>query len=98
MFAIFILDVEAKIVVEIFGLNTVDGIGSFRISRILNSKYAHMGKAWNARSVNTILKNLTYTGRMKCSVTISEPQEHLRIINDEKYNFAQRVMEQRITR
>lgn len=91
-------DEEASIVSEIYHLNTVDGIGSFRISKVLNSKYEHLGKVWNARSVNTILKNPLYTGIMRCSEVVSPPQEHLRIISDNEFAFAQRVMADRITR
>ena len=87
---------EAEIVREMFELCCWQGYGSVRLTDYLNEKYPNM-KKWNPRSVMTVLQNSTYIGILHCGDTLSPVQEHLRIIEDSLFEYAQKVISRRVT-
>lgn len=88
---------EASIVEEIFSLCCDSGFGTHRIANYLNARYPDPAKVWTPQTVISILRNPLYTGRMHFNDTqTKEPLEHLRIVSDERFRFAARVLKERI--
>ena len=88
---------EAAIVREIFSLLCYEGWGSYRIANHLNSKYPNPDKVWTPRTVISLIRNPIYIGRMRFNDTITiKPIEHLRIIDDSLFEFAERALKEHI--
>ena len=89
-------DVQGPIVQEIFSMMTKDGYGTLRMANELNQRYPDPKKVWTAQTLRTILRNPIYTGRLHMNDLQSAPQEHLRLISDSDFSFAQFCLKQRI--
>lgn len=88
---------EAAIVQEIFKLLCFSGFGTYRIANILNAKYPNPAKVWTPRTIITLVRNPIYTGRMRFNDTLTNnPIEGLRIISDDMFEFAGRVLQEHI--
>lgn len=88
---------EAAIVEEIFRLCCDSGFGTNRIANYLNARYPDPAKIWTPQTVINILRNPLYTGRMRFNDTLTKvPLEHLRVVSDEKFRFAEHVLKMRI--
>lgn len=87
---------QAEVVRKIFDAVCNQGLGIHRLANLLNSLYPNPEKIWMPQTIRTILKNPIYTGRMRFNDMLSPVQEHLRIISDAQFEFAQRVLEERI--
>ena len=88
---------EAPIVRLIFEKSVREGYGSHRLSAMLNEMgiKTHNGSKFQCNTVNRILKNRMYCGYY-ISGDISSPHLlHLQIINEELFEQAQRIREQR---
>ncbi len=89
---------ESAIVKYIFHRYCEMGMGIHVLANHLNEKYPMPHKIWAPQSIRSILKNPIYTGRIHFNDTIAPVNEMLRIISDEQFAFAARVMSERITR
>ena len=87
---------QAEIVRRIFDAVCNQGLGIHRLANLLNSLYPNPEKIWVPQTIRTILKNPIYTGRMRFNDMLSPVQEQLRIISDAQFEFAQRVLKERI--
>ena len=73
------------------------GYGTYRIANHLNAKYSDPEKIWTPRTIIAMLRNPIYTGRMRFKDTVtSTPLEELRIVSDEMFEFAERVLKEHI--
>ena len=91
-------EVTGPIVQEAYDLVCNQGYGIHRAANYLNDKYPDLGKTWTGQTVRTLLRNPIYTGRLHMNDTLSEPQEHLRLVSDETQRFADYVLSSRIPR
>lgn len=91
-------ETTGPIVQEIFELYGKAGYGALRISNYLNEKYPNLNKVWSRPTIMTILKNVTYTGRMHMKDVLSEPIEAIRLVSDEDFESVQKEMKARIPR
>lgn len=89
-------ETTGPIVQEIFGLASSHDCGALQICNYLNRKYPDDAKVWTRPTVMTILKNVTYTGRMHMNDVVSEPIESLRLISDEEFEFVRHALKNRI--
>ena len=89
-------ETTGPIVQEIFGLASSHDCGALQICNYLNRKYPDNAKVWTRPTVMTILKNVTYTGRMHMNDVVSEPIESLRLISDEEFEFVRHALKNRI--
>lgn len=88
---------EAAIVQEIYKLLCFCGFGTYRIANFLNEKYANPAKVWTPRTIITIVRNPIYTGRMRFNDTLTQnPIEDLRIVSDDTFEFAERILKEHI--
>lgn len=90
-------DYEASIVRYIFDLYVNHGLGTQSIARRLTEESIRnrKGKNFVSPTIKNILKNPAYRGILRCGDGVSEPFEHLRIIDDETFFKAQEIMAQR---
>ena len=86
---------EAAIVKEIFSLYTKDGIGTYSIATYLNKKglVNGLGKTWKHTSIQSILKNETYTGIIKFSNAQSNVLPRLIIIDRDTFEESKMLQE-----
>lgn len=91
-------EVTGPIVQEAYDLVCNQGYGIHRAANYLNDKYPNLSKTWTGQTVRTLLRNPIYTGRLHMNDTLSEPQEHLRLVSDETQRFADYVLSSRIPR
>ena len=88
---------KSAIVQEIFRLLCLCGYGTYRIANHLNAKYSDPEKIWTPRTIIAMLRNPIHTGRMRFKDTItSTPIEELRIVFDEMFEFAERILKEHI--
>ena len=88
---------KSAIVQEIFRLLCLCGYGTYRIANHLNAKYSDPEKIWTPRTIIAMLRNPICTGRMRFKDTItSTPIEELRIVSDEMFEFAERILKEHI--
>lgn len=88
---------KSAIVQEIFRLLCLCGYGTYRIANHLNAKYSDPEKIWTPRTIIAMLRNPIHTGRMRFKDTItSTPIEELRIVSDEMFEFAERILKEHI--
>lgn len=90
-------EIQGPIVREIFDLFAVQGYGSHRIANYLNAKYPDPKKIWTPPTIRTMIRNPMYTGRYHMNDVMSPPNESLRIVSDETFQFAQYALKQHIT-
>ncbi|UGB29946.1 recombinase family protein [Metabacillus sp. B2-18] len=94
---------KAEIVKMIYDLVLEEGYGQNRIAGLLNTKGypSKTDKKWSSASVNTVLRNPMYKGYMTYNkgkeneVTSKEQLVDLVIIDEEKWNKAQKIREMR---
>lgn len=91
---------EAEIVKMIFSKSVHEGYGSHRLAEYLNQLgiKTHNGADFQSNSVNRILKNRLYCGYFVSKETVSPKQEHLVIIDENIFDMAQDIIEQRKNR
>lgn len=93
------IDPEASVIVkEIFHLYCNKGYGLHRIAEYMNEHYPRPEKIWVPTTISNMLHNELYIGVYRCGSVRSPVQEHLRIIDDELFAFAQDAMKRRVTR
>ena len=98
LFDLAIDENESVIVRDIFDGYIRRGMGIHRLANYLNSRYPSPDKIWAPQSVKTILTNPIYIGISRCGDVRSPVNEALRIVSDEDFEFAKRVMSMRVTR
>ena len=91
-------EITGPIVQEVFDLVARQGYGIHRTANYLNDKYPDLGKIWTGQTVRTMIRNPIYIGRLHMNDTLSEPQEHLRLVSDETQRFAEYALTRRIPR
>ncbi len=96
LYDLMIDSVEGPVVQEVFDLVGQKGFGTLRAANFLNDKYPQLNKIWTAQTVRSMIRNPLYTGRMHMNDTLSEPQEHLRLISDSQFDFCQHAIRKRI--
>ncbi|MBR0277839.1 MAG: recombinase family protein [Clostridia bacterium] len=90
-------DSEAEIVRMIFHKTVSEGYGSHRLSEYVNSLgvRTHNGANFQNKTITRILKNKLYCGYLMTGETVSEKIGDLTIIDEDTYNAAQYILEQR---
>ena len=88
---------EADAVRMIFEKTVIEGYGSYRMSKLLNDMgyRMHSGAKFQCTSVNRILSNPIYCGFIKFGDVISPRKEELQIVDDDIFEQAQYILEQR---
>lgn len=88
---------EAAVVRLIFDKYTFEGYGAQRIATFLNENgyRARSGKKWHPATIRGMLRNLTYTGILRCGDSRSQHQPHLQIITPEQFQTALEITEGR---
>lgn len=88
---------EAAIVRLIFDRHSNAGMGPQSIAAYLTSENImnRAGKNFVAPTIKNIITNPMYRGILRCGESISEPFEHLRIIDDATYFRSQELVKQR---
>lgn len=89
---------SAQVVRLIFDLYCNKGMGTHRIAEYLNEHYPEPTRIWVPTTITTMLRNETYTGRLKCGEIRSPVNKALQIVDDDEYTFAQTIMNNRVTR
>ena len=89
-----ICEEESFIVRMIFRLAADEGYGAQRIANYLNAKGIknRSGKNWHPASIQSMLKNILYTGILRSGESRSQVQEHLRIIDDKTFGVVQDML------
>lgn len=91
-------ETESAIVRDIFDAFCHRGMGIHRLANYLNEQYPSPSKIWAPQTVRSLIKNPIYIGKMKFNDMLSPASEELRIISDSEFEFAKRVMADRVTR
>lgn len=79
---------ESRIVKEIFHKIVSDGWGTNRIANWLNDQHISTKRSrtfWRATSIRALVRNPVYIGRIRFGKDLSDPFEHLRIIDDDLF-------------
>lgn len=82
-------DEEAKVVREIFRLLSDEGYGTNRVANYLNEQGIKTKRGttlWRGTSVRALIANPIYKGILRFGDDLSEPFEHLRIIDDATFD------------
>lgn len=96
LYDLMIDEIEGPIVQEVFDLCCRQGYGTLRAANFLNAKYPNPEKVWTAQTIRNMLRNPLYTGRMHMNDTLSDPNEQLRLVSDANFEFAARMLKDRI--
>ena len=80
----------------IFEMAGRQGMGTTRIANYLNEHFPDPNKTWTRATVMTMLKNPVYTGRMHMNDVLSEPNETLRLVSDDDFQFTQYAVKKRL--
>jgi site-specific DNA recombinase len=88
---------QSQIVREIFTKTCNEGYGTHRLANYLNDTYPDIQKTWRAKTLNRIICNPVYTGRLRYHEEVMAPQELLRIIDDSLFERANYILHQRAT-
>ena len=77
-----------------------EGYGPQHIATYLNDTgyRARSGKCWHPASIRGMVRNLTYTGVLRCGDAHSELLQELQIIPEQQFEAAQRIRENRSNR
>lgn len=88
---------EAAIVQMIFMKTVNEGYGTWRLCNLINAQgiKTHNGAKFQSNTVNRILRNYTYTGYYRKGGKKSCFLEHLKIIDEDIYEEAQKILEAR---
>ena len=91
---------EAAVVRIIFDKYVHEGYGPQHIATYLNGNgyRARSGKCWHPASIRGMVRNLTYTGVLRCGDAHSELLQELQIIPAQQFEAAQRIRENRSNR
>lgn len=92
---------ESLIVQEVFHKITSDGWGTNRIANWLNARgipTKHGDSFWRGTSVRAVIRNPIYTGRIRFGDDLSEPFEHLRLIDDALFEQCDRLVREKAPR
>jgi len=92
-----VFEEEAVIVKKIFDLYVQHGYGTRKIATTLTREgiKTRAGKSFAQTSINSIIRNLTYTGVLRSGESRSKVIDELRIIPSSVYEKAQDIMEKR---
>ncbi|MCL2034176.1 MAG: recombinase family protein [Oscillospiraceae bacterium] len=90
-------DSEAETVRMIYDRYVNYGYRAQRISSYLHEQHlkTRSGKNWHPSSIKGILRNLTYSGVLRCGEARSGLIQRLQIIDDETFSMAQKIHEER---
>lgn len=90
-------EIEAAVVRLIFDRHSNAGMGPQSIAAFLTSHGVLNREAKNfvAPTIRNIVSNPMYRGVLRCGDSVSEPFEHLRIIDDDTYFHSQELIKQR---
>lgn len=94
-------EAESKIVKEIYHKSVSDGWGANRIANWLNERGIPTKRQktfWRATSIRALVRNPIYTGRIRFGGDLSEPFDHLRIIDDDLFGLCDQTIEGRCPR
>ncbi len=88
---------EAEIVKEIFNKTVYEGYGSHMLAEELNRRglKTHNGARFQSNNINRMLGNKIYCGYYVLGDTISPMQEEIRIVDEEIFQRASYILEQR---
>lgn len=89
---------ESEIVKEIYHKTVSEGWGSDRIANWLNDRHISTKRHiafWRATSIRALVRNPIYTGRIRFGDDLSDPFEHLRIIDDALFEQCEQMIRQR---
>lgn len=88
---------EAEFVRYIFHLIVEKGWGTHRIANHLNHRGIKSKRKndWRATTIRSLIENPIYIGRMKAGGELTEPFEHLRILEDEIFYKAIEIVKGR---
>ena len=88
---------EASVIRLMFNLAYYSGYGAQRIANYLyaNGYKNRNGDNWHPSTIQGILRNPLYTGILRSGEVYSEPQEHLRIIDDKVFSSVQDMLKKR---
>lgn len=89
---------ESEIVKEIYHKTVSEGWGSNRIANWLNDRHISTKRHiafWRATSIRALVRNPIYTGRIRFGDDLSDPFEHLRIIDDALFEQCEQMIRQR---
>lgn len=88
---------ETTTVRHIFDLYVNHGLGTQTIARRLAEEgvLTRKGASFTSPTIKNMIKNPAYRGILRSGKGVSEPFEHLRIIDDETFFKAQEIAEQR---
>lgn len=94
---IFIEDYEATIVRIIFEKYVNEGVGTHRIAMYLTEQgvKSRSGLSWHPSTILHMLKNIMYTGVLRSGESKSAVFEHLQIVDEDTFERAQRLVNQR---
>lgn len=80
---------EAKVVREVYRLLSKEGYGTNRVANYLNEKGIKTKRGttlWRGTSIRALISNPIYKGVLHFGDELSEPFEHLRIIDDDTFD------------
>lgn len=97
LYELHINEEESAIVRIVFDKYVYEGSGPQHIATFLNDAgyRARSGKCWHPATIRGIVRNLTYTGVLRCGDARSELMPELQIIPQEQFEAAQRIREDR---
>ena len=100
LYELHINEREAAVVRIIFDKYVHEGYGPQHIATYLNDNgyRARSGKCWHPASIRGMVRNLTYTGVLRCGDAHSELLQELQIIPEQQFEAAQRIRENRSNR
>lgn len=92
-----ICEEEAYIVRLMFRLASEEGYGAQRLANYLNMKgYKNRsGNNWHPATIQSMLRNILYTGILRSGKSRSPVQENLRIIDDRTFERVQEMLQAR---
>ena len=99
LYELHINEREAAVVRIIFDKYVHEGYGPQHIATYLNDNgyRARSGKCWHPASIRGMVRNLTYTGVLRCGDAHSELLQELQIIPAQQFEAAQRIRELTLT-
>ena len=88
---------EAEVVRRIFRYTVQEGYGSYQLADMLNREghRTHSGAMFQSNTIRRILRNPIYIGYLVNGEARSERIEALRIVSDEEFNLAQKILDER---
>lgn len=89
---------EAKVIRMMFNLCVGWGYGRNKIANLISTQgmKTRTGENWHEATVGHILHNITYTGVLRSGESRSEVIPELQIIDQDTFDRAQQLMEQRV--